>query len=245
MFEFLRVAITLEACPIGGDVHFFEIHPQGLEGAGQVLTRYLDVMQPTAVGDEHLAFGNRGEDVSDTSPDGHRVAVPVETVGSFHSTLGKNDDHDVFSDPVQNRLPGVIRLTGDRQHVRGQQPEEPTYKGSIDGLLGDWHHGMPRDSPQEAEWDPACIQPFEKACVIEHREHLVGPPWVLGNGLDPTKIEVVEDPGTDPDQEEDREIEDPSHVRESSSGQSIGVSAVDKALPKPVVESRKFLTSRS
>ncbi len=211
--EFLRVGITFEACPIGWDVHFFEIHPQCLEGAGQVLTRYLDVMQPTAVGDEHLAFGNRGEDVSDTSPDGHRVAVPVETVGSFHSTLGKNDDHDVFSDSVQNRLPGAIRLTGDRQHVRGQQPEEPTYKWSIDGLLGDWHHGMPRDPPQEAEWDATCIQPFEKACVIEHREHLVGPPWVLGYGLDPSEVETVEDPGADPDQQQDGEVEDSSHVR--------------------------------
>jgi len=50
----------------------------------------------------------------------------------------------------------------------------------------------------------------------------------LGCGLEPSEVETVEDPGADPDQQQDGEVEDSSHVRKMFADSAFRIGSVSR-----------------
>ena len=86
--EGLGITLGPEPRTIVGDIDGFEANAYLTEDARESLPGGLDVVQATAISQDHAAMAEGLQNIRDASAHGHGVAVEIETRGAHHAALG-------------------------------------------------------------------------------------------------------------------------------------------------------------
>jgi hypothetical protein len=125
--------------------------------------------------------------------------------------FGEEEHHGVRVDLLQHLGPGLVALAGDRDHPRGHQAVEAAHQGAGGGLLGDGDDPVPGDPPQEVVGADAGEQRLVQAGVVEDGGQTDIPPGFRRHVADELRVDAVEDPGDDLQEEQDEEDDVGAH----------------------------------
>ena len=107
----------------------------------------------------------------------------------------------------QHLVPGLVAPPGDRDDLRRDQPEEAADDEAPGGLLGDRHHPVAGDPPEEVERAAAGEERLVEAGVVEHGGQPDVAPGVGRDLADPAHVDAVEEARDDLDGDEQQEDE--------------------------------------